>query len=285
MKTLFSIFKSFLPLVLAIVADCVLLFFGYRVDSFIILNRDVSNGQILYSISNSNLMIVVGICLLNILAIIQTVSNKSISHLVSAKIEKKFGRLEAHLINYDENTLPFDHLSAIEHEIGVREPSVSNEIWILTNNFAEKEDTGEGKELRNAIVSNIRTGVQYFYIIPPAAKEDFNQTCDKLRNNIRGNPAIPNDRFLFYEDDGLDFIPAPYYDIILYIKVGDPNGKRYADTPSKLYYCFSKETNSEYCYYQEISRTKKGEGEIWKNVMNKAVTYDHSKFTAVDLNK
>lgn len=280
-----SIIKSNLPLAFTLIADGVLLFLGYRIDSFIILRHYLNeNGEIIYEITNSSLMIVIGICFLNVLAIITSVSNRSVSHLMSTKMDDKFGRLEAHMVNYDANTLPFEHLSAIEHEIGTEKSDVSNEIWILTNNFAEKEDNPEGKELRDAIISNLKTGVCYFYIIPPAAESDFKQTCDKLRNGIKVGGNIPNDQFFFYIDKGLDFIPSPYYDIILYIKVGAPNGDRYAETTSKLFYCFSKMTDSEYCYYQEISRDKIGEKEIWEKMMKKAINYDHSIFTSVDLN-
>lgn len=287
-KKVLSLHKYF-PLFFAGCADVILLFLGYRVEDFTILKQSVSSaGDSIYYINNSNLMIVVAICLLNILAIVQSISNHAIYNQLqqldaSGIVSTKISRIEAHLVNYDERTIAFELLSSIENDIGLKEPSVNNEIWILTNNFEEKEDSSEGKELREAIISNLKTNVNYYYIIPDASKDEFTQLCDKLHKNIAENKTAIKGNFNYLVDERLDFIPSPLYDIILYIKVGTIGETRYADSDSKIYYCFSKETDSKNCFYQEISRNVSSENGIWKLMMDKVIHYDHSKFVSVEL--
>lgn len=255
--------------------DVVILIIGYKIDWFQILKSTVdSNGIVIYEISNSNLMIVIVTCIINVLAIYHLILTRSFNgQLVdidkSGHISEGIKKIEVHLMNYNSDTIAFEHLSAIELEVGLAKQEIHNEIWILTNNFEEKNDSEEGQELRDAIIANLSTNVDYYYVIPKSGVDEIEQLGEKLRAKI-GSRKISG-KFQYIVDDALDFIPTPYFDIIMYIKVGTGK-KEFAESSSQIYYCFSRSTESDDCFYQKVDSK-----DIWNKMTKRTQEYKEEK--------
>ena len=169
---------AWLPALIVGLADIILLFQGYRIESLEILSHEMLNQEtaenaisILYTVSNSNLMMVVGICIINVLAVAQTFFNLSYRTQLfdvdrNGEVREQLTKVERHLTDYDKHTIAFELLSEVESSIGAKNQKIHNEIWILTNNFEEAGTSEEAKQLRRAIISNLRTNVDYYYVIP-----------------------------------------------------------------------------------------------------------------------
>lgn len=265
-----KVFKIVLTAFLILV-DILVLFVGYKIDSFQILKSTTdANGFIAYEISNSNLLFVIALCLINVLTIYHTIVSQELRTQLektdkSGHVSEGIKKIEVHLLNYNSDTIAFAHLSAIEHEVGLNKQRIHNEIWILTNNFEEKNDTAEGKELRDAIIANLKTNVDYYYIIPSSRVDEIMQLRAKLRNQIGKQKT--NGKFVYIVDDALDFIPTPYFDIVMYIKVAEGE-ESFAESSSQIYYCFSRSTKSEDCFYQKVDNT-----EIWTKMIDRTKEY------------
>lgn len=253
---------------LTVVFNAIILFVGYKIDLFPILETTLQeNGSIMYSISNSNLMFIVTLCILNVIVIYHNIISDTIN-----EVNDGVKKVEVHLINYNGDSIKFEHLSAIEREIGVYNQNVHNEIWVLTNNFEEKEDTIEGEELRAAIISNLKTNVDYYYIVPNTCVQDILLIGEKLQKK-RITKKLTG-KFHYIVDDSLDFMPTPYYDIIIYLKFC-PGQSGWVETSSQIYYCFSRSTKSEDCLYQKIDRDK--DELTWNKIMEHTKKYKKEK--------
>ena len=251
------------------------MFIGYKIDSVQILKSSINeNGVASYEISNSNLMIVIAVCVINLLAIYHIILEQSLHNQLtgidkSGHLSEGIKKIEVHLMNYNSDTVAFEHLSAIELEVGLAKQKVHNEIWILTNSFEEKNDSKEGQELRDAIIENLKTNVDYYYVIPKSGVDEIEQLGEKLRSKI-GTRKI-NGKFQYIVDEALDFIPTPYFDIIMYIKVG-VGKKEFAESSSQIYYCFSRSTVSEDCFYQKVDSR-----DIWNKMVKRTKEYKEEK--------
>lgn len=267
--------RIFPTIVFIVIFNIIVLLIGYKIDSFQILKSFINDDDIVcYEISNSNLMIVIVICVINVLAIYHIIITQSLHNQLvgidkSGHLSEGIKKIEVHLMNYNSDTVAFEHLSAIELEVGLAKQEVHNEIWILTNNFEEKNDSKEGQELRDAIIANLRTNVDYYYVIPKSGVDEIEQLGEKLRSKI-GTKKI-NGKFQYIVDDALDFIPTPYFDIIMYIKVG-AGKKEFAESSSQIYYCFSRSTASEDCFYQKVDSR-----DIWNKMTKRTKEYKEEK--------
>lgn len=178
------------------------------------------------------------------------------------------GKIEAHLshylFNYDKESIAFSHLSAIEHEVGTTKPDTHNEIWVITNDFEENNDSNEVQELREAILSNLSTNVDYYYLVTESHEEEMKILAKKLSTDKAGRRIIGT--FNYFVNNSFDFIPTPYYDIILYIKYGPNND--YIESSSKFYYCFSRTPNDNIYFYQKVQ-----EKEVWNRLTNYVKKY------------
>lgn len=267
--------RFFSTVIFIFIFDVIVLFIGYKIDSFQILKSFTNeNNVVSYEISNSNLMIVIAICVINILAIYHIILNQSFHNQLtgidkSGHLSDGIKKIEVHLMNYNSDTVAFEHLSAIELEVGLAKQEVHNEIWILTNSFEEKNDSKEGQELRDAIIANLKTNVDYYYVVPKSCVDEIEQLGEKLRSKI-GTRKI-NGKFQYIVDEALDFIPTPYFDIIMYIKVG-AGKKEFAESSSQIYYCFSRSTESEDCFYQKVDNR-----DIWNKMVRRTKEYKEEK--------
>lgn len=280
-KVNYSRLKAFLPLIIVLLIDFALLLIGYKIDSFNILQYEIKEEQnsILYAISNSNLMIVMAICVINVLAIIQTVFNLSfISNLQEidkgGEVHQELTKVERHLTDYDKHSIAFELLSEVESSIGVKEQKVHNEIWILTNNFEEAGTSEEAKQLRNAIISNLCTNVDYYYVIPKSKEEVIKELGGKLHQEL--GRKKPNGTFKYIIDDALEFIPTPYFDIDMYLVKGIDD--EFIQDKSVIYYCFSRISESGDYFYRRVQK-ETNEIEIWKRMTEYTKHYkeEHSK--------
>ena len=256
--------------------NIIVLLVSYKIDSFKILKcTEDTNGTSFYEISNSNLMIVIVICVINVLAIYHIIISGT---LITICDEVK--KINFYFSNYDEGTISFKHLSEIELGVGLNNQNVHNEIWVVTNNFEEKNDSKEGQRLRDAIIANLKTNVDYYYVIPKSKIDEIEQLGDKLRSKIGTKPMIG--KFQYIIDDALDFIPIQYFDIIMYIKITDGE-KMYAESSSQIYYCFSKNSILENCFYQRVDNV-----EIWNKLIKQTRDYKEKRiqqFKAISFDK
>lgn len=267
--------RIFYTSIFTIAFNFIMLFLGYTTESFQILKWTVNqNGNVIYEIDNTHLMFVMAFCIVDVLIIYNLFLTEIISYQLNkidncGHISDVIKKIEVHLMNYNSDTIAFEHLSAIEFEVGLAKQEIHNEIWIITNNFEEKNDTMEGQELRNAIMENLKTNVDYYYVIPKSGIEEIEQLGEKLLYKI-GSKKI-NGKFNYIVDDALDFIPTPYFDIIMYIKVGIGR-KEYIESSSQIYYCFSKSIKSEECFYQKVDRQ-----DIWNKMIKHIEEYKKEK--------
>lgn len=184
-----------------------------------------------------------------------------------ASVSEGIKKVEAHLINYDSNSIEFNYLSAIEAEVGVSKQSIHNEIWVLTNNFEESNDSEEAIELRAAIKSNLMSNVDYYYVIPKSNRCDMQELARKLKNEL-GKRKV-NGSLKYITDDALDFIPAPYFDVVMYFKISVETG--HIDDSSEVYYCFSRNAlpnEEKRFFYQKVS-----ENEVMEKLKRKTQAY------------
>lgn len=234
---------------LTVVLNAIILYVGYIMDLFPILATTVKeDGTFTYAISNSNLMIVMTQVIFSVVIIYHSIISCAIS-----EVKEGVKKVEVHLNNYGSDSIKFEYLSAIELELGTHKQKIHNEIWILTNSFEENEDSREGKELRAAILSNLKTNVDYYYVVPESCIQSIKMLGEKLQSE-QGSKTLTG-KFHYIVDNTLNFIPTPYYDIIMYLKIG-PGQSGHAETSSQIYYCFSKSTESEDCLYLKIDRDK-----------------------------
>lgn len=274
-----QIFKS---IMLVVVIDIIAFFGGNYIGLFQILC--ISNDNI-YSIDNAKLIGVMALTFFNIITIYHNILKFMLNghrekivesvHQYVDKIDQEgkisegvvsvrsgLKKIEVHLINYDCNTIAFRNLSAIEAEIGISQQNIHNEIWVLTNNFEEIKSTPEGCELRNAIIANLSSRVDYYYIIPSLCEKEIKELGEKLKNDIHGPIS---GKFLYTVDDALDFMPTPYFDIIMYLKLSSSG---YREDVSQIYYCFSRNQSSNDCFYLRVI-----ESDIRKNMMDRTEEY------------
>lgn len=263
--------RTFITLSIVVLFDLIVLILGYRIDSFQILKGVLSaDGTLSYEVSNSNLMVVLAIFVINIFAVFHIIISATLSNQLneideSGHVREGLKKIEIHLMNYNKDTIAFSHLSAIEFEVGLSKEKIHNEIWILTNSFEEKNDSKEGQELRDAIIANLKTNVDYYYVVPKSSVEDIKQLGEKLR--VALNDDIIIGEFLYIVDEALDFIPTPYFDIIMYFKMSEGSSE-YIETSSQIYYCFSRSTDPEDCFYQKVD-----ESEIWTKMTRRTKEY------------
>lgn len=218
-------------------------------DLFPILATTIKeDGTYIYTISNSNLMIVMTQVIFSVIIIYHSIVSCAIS-----EIKEGVKKVEVHLINYESDSIKFEYLSAIELKLGTHKQKIHNEIWILTNSFEENEDSSEGKELRAAILANLKTNVDYYYVVPESCIQSIKVLGEKLQSEQGSKKLTGN--FYYIVDNTLNFIPTPYYDIIMYLKIG-PGQSGHAETSSQIYYCFSRSTESKDCFYLKIDRDR-----------------------------
>lgn len=255
-----------------VVLNAIILFVGYIMDLFPILATTIKeDGTFTYTISNSNLMFVITQVILSVVIIYHSVISCAIS-----EVKEGVKKVEAHLINYGSDSIKFEYLSAIELELGTHKQTIHNEIWILTDSFEEIEDSNEGKELRAAILANLKTNVDYYYVVPGSCIQSIMILGEKLKSELGAKKITGTFRYVI--DNTLNFIPTPYYDIIMYLKIG-PGQSGHAETSSQIYYCFSKSTESQDCLYLKIDRDK--DEDTWKKLTEYVSEYkkeNESKF-------
>lgn len=272
-----------LSVVLIVVIDIIVFLGGNYIGLFQILS--ISNDNI-YSVDNAKLIGVVALTFFNIITIYHNILKFMLNgqrekivesvHQYVDKIDQEgeiregvvsvrsgLKKIEVHLINYDCNTIAFRNLSAIEAEIGILQQNIHNEVWVLTNNFEEVKSTPEGCKLRNAIIANLSSQVDYYYIIPSSCEKEIKELGEKLKNDINVRPI--SGKFLYIVDDALDFIPTPYFDIIMYLKLSNSG---YREDVSQIYYCFSRKQSSDDCFYLQVI-----ESDIRKNMMDRTEEY------------
>jgi hypothetical protein len=176
-------------------------------------------------------------------------------------------KIEAHLINYDPDSIEFSYLSAIETEVGANKKEVHNEIWVLTNDFEECNESDEAIELRKAILNNLKNNVDYYYVIPKDSLTEMEELINKLTKDLDETSVTGS--FNYIPDDALDFIPAPYFDIVMYFRLGMTDGFR--DKSSEVYYCFSrKEMQKEEAryFYRKVN-----EDAVMRKLKDKTLKY------------
>ena len=241
--------RIFTTVLLTVVLNAIILYVGYIMDLFPILATTIKeDGTYIYTISNSNLMIVMTQVIFSVIIIYHSIVSCAIS-----EIKEGVKKVEVHLINYESDSIKFEYLSAIELKLGTHKQKIHNEIWILTNSFEENEDSSEGKELRAAILANLKTNVDYYYVVPESCIQSIKVLGEKLQSEQGSKKLTGN--FYYIVDNTLNFIPTPYYDIIMYLKIG-PGQSGHAETSSQIYYCFSRSTESKDCFYLKIDRDR-----------------------------
>lgn len=251
-----------------VVLNAIILCVGYILDLFPVLAITIEgDGTFTYTISNLNLMIVITQVVASVLIIYHGIISCAIS-----EVKEEIKKVEVHLINYGSDSIKFEYLSAIEHEIGTHKQKIHNEIWILTDSFEENEDSNEGKELRAAILSNLRTNVDYYYVVPESCIQSIMILGEKLKSE-QGAKKLTG-KFRYIVDNTLNFIPTPYYDIIMYLKIG-PGQSGHAETSSQIYYCFSRSTESQDCLYLKIDRDK--DEDTWRKLVEYVSEYKKEK--------
>lgn len=269
--------------VLIFAVDIIAFLLGNYIGLFQVLTIS-STG--IYSVDNAKLIGVIALTFFNIIAIYHNILKftidgqrtkivESVHQYVNTidqegKISKGvvsvrngLKKIEVHLINYDCNTIAFSNLSAIEAEIGLSEQNIHNEIWVLTNNFEEAKSTQEGCELRAAIIANLNNQVDYYYIIPSSCQKEIEELGEKLKSDIKTHTI--SGKFLYIVDDALDFIPTPYFDIIMYLKLSSSG---YKEDASQIFYCFSRNKSSDDCFYLQVI-----EADIRKSMMDRSEKY------------
>lgn len=252
----------------AVVLNVIILFIGYRMDNFPILATTIKDdGTFTYTISNSNLMIVMTQAISSVVIIYHSIVSCAIN-----EVKEGVKKVEVHLINYGSDSIKFEYLSAIELELGTHKQKIHNEIWILTNSFEENEDSSEGKELRAAILANLKTNVDYYYVVPESCIQSIKILGEKLHSE-QGSRKLTG-KFRYIVDNTLNFIPTPYYDIIMYLKIG-PGQSGHTETSSQIYYCFSRSTESKDCLYLKIDRDK--DEDTWKKLTEYVPEYKKVK--------
>lgn len=253
---------------LTVALNAIILYVGYIMDLFPILATTINEDRTFtYTISNSNLMIVMTQVIFSVVIIYHSIISCAIS-----EVKEGVKKVEVHLINYGSESIKFEYLSAIELELGTHKQKIHNEIWILTDSFEENEDSNEGKELRTAILANLKTNVDYYYVIPESCIQSIKILGEKLQSE-QGTRKLTG-RFRYIVDNTLNFIPTPYYDIILYLKIG-PGQSGHAETSSQIYYCFSRSTESKDCLYLKIDRDK--DEDTWKKLTEYVSEYKKEK--------
>ena len=277
--------------------DCGVFFLGNNLEIFHILQ--VTNNE--YSINYGRYACFLGFVGYNILTIYHIFVKNAVRAIVSffdqnAKVREDIGsvrkdigfarkdigsvregikKVEAHLINYDSNSIEFNYLSAIEAEVGVSKQSIHNEIWVLTNNFEESNDSEEAIELRTAIKNNLMSNVDYYYVIPKSHITDMNELVRKVKSEL--GYARPNGSLKYITDDALDFIPTAYFDVVMYFKITVETGR--IDDSSEVYYCFSRMSNipkkDEQFFYQKVK-----EKEIMDKLKKRTQEYKIEKLSS-----
>lgn len=234
--------------VVVAIFNITLVILGLCLDWLQILKFDGEHEQ--YYIDNTSLALLLLSVIVEIFSVYHIFHIKSIEGQLKrldeeGKTVSGLGKVEAHLINFNLDSVEFEYLSAIENEIGTHENAVQNEIWVITNNFEEGNDSLEGKELRNAIISNLKHNVSYYYIVPSALEDKMILLLEKIKNELKGNYT---GKLKYIKDDALNFIPTPYFDIILYLK----KKKDIIENSSTICYCFSQRNASNKYYYSRV---------------------------------
>lgn len=280
---------DFVVTIVIILFNALFFIFGVLADWFDVLVYDQATN--IYSINNSSLAIVVTSIMVEVLAIYHGASRNLFSEIINTadqqgQINEGVRKIEAHLINYDRNTIEFNYLSAIESEVGISTKKIRNEIWVISNDFEEASDTPEGEELINAIINNLKTNVDYYYIIPSHCEREMKILCSKLKKRLsskRKTTTSSFGNFRYILDPALDFIPTSYFDIIMYHKLTrverlpdeddlsdseDSSQQYYAERSSQIYYCFSRINESDEYFYCKVE-----ERDIWERMVNYAHDY------------
>ena len=234
------------------VIDIGIFVIGLLTEKFVILAFDGEK----YIVNNSALMIVIALVLVGVLTIYHGCNRFLVSEIIErvdefGKVHEGVNQIEAHLVNYDRDTIEFNFLTAIESKLGANKKSIQNEIWVLTNNFEENGDSDNAKHLREAIVNNLRNNVTYYYLIPKVCLDELMLLCDKLIEMSETTELMGS--FKYFDDDTLDFIPTEYFDILLYLKRTNSNNGPYAENSSQMYYCFSRINPDDKYYYLRVS--------------------------------
>lgn len=234
--------KNTIITLIVLIADLIGFGFSYSSGFLNILKQNDES----YYIDNNILGLFIALTMIAVLSLYHTLHNLTTdiqldqaSYKVETSINEQLGRVEAHLINYGEQSIEFNYLSSIENDIGANNSLINNEIWVITNDFEEQNDTPDGIKCRNAILSNLTSNVFYYYIVPQAKREDMEHLCFKIKETLNDNFS---GNFYYIFDDALDFIPAEYFDIVLYLKKGK-DGKFVEKSDSIMCYCFSKKSD------------------------------------------
>lgn len=264
-----------LPLIVVFIVDIAVFIISTKIDILRILEKRTDG---VYSVSNSSLIIIVGMTIITAIEIIQAFTNYSMRCQYedidnNGHVQEEIHRVESHLINFDRNTIPFEDLSDVELSVGFKNKNVKNEIWILTNNFEEADtESIEAKELRKAIVSNLKTNVDYYYVIPSNCEKTIKTLSEILHAEIGKNKITG--KFSYIIDDALEFIPTPYFDIDLYL-VSEVYENKFAPSSSVIYYCFSRTNKNGEYFYHKVEKDSEGQ-EIWNRMTNYVKTYKES---------
>ncbi len=269
------VMRSLIRIAFITLFNLISIFAGYKLEVFKLLQNLINeNGAIYYEISISNFLIIITWVIVNTLSIYYGITTELFwvrfsQREANGALFEGLNRIEDHLINFDHDSIPFEKLADIERRIGATNRKISNEIWILTNNIEECHDSEEGRHLRQAIISNLKTNVNYYYVIPQSAVEDIEQLSTKLRSKTKREQTSGTFRYIV--DDALDFIPTPYFDIVMYLKM-TPGMADTIESSSEIYYCFSQETTSTECYYQAVK-----DRAIWLKMREYIKKYKNSK--------
>lgn len=267
---------SLIGLALLIIIDILTFVLGNSLQVFDIL-KVTEEG--LYRINYSGLALFLAFVGYNVLTIYHIVVKNAIYSIVNffdtngtvkknvKTVTEGLKKIEAHLINYDSDSIEFSYLSAIETEVGANKKEVHNEIWVLTNDFEECNESDEAIELREAILNNLKNNVDYYYVIPKDSLTEMEELIRKLTKDTDITSVTGS--FNYIPDDALDFIPAPYFDIVMYFRLGETDG--FIDKSSEVYYCFSrKEMHKEEAryFYRKVN-----EDAVMKKLKDKTQKY------------
>lgn len=268
-----NIIKLNTIITLAVFAVDVLGFaFSYFTGHFNIL---IYNTEEKYYYIDTNLLgIFVAMTMIAVLSLYHTLHNlttdiqvNQASKKAETKITEQLGRVEAHLINYGEKAIEYKYLSSIENDIGANDTLINNEIWVITNDFEEQNDTPDGINCRNAIVSNLYSNVLYYYIVPQTKREDMEHLCFKIKDALTSQYS---GKFYYIFDDVLDFIPAEYFDIVIYLKK-DKSGKFIEKSESIVCYCFSKRSDN---YFYTMVEDENIRNQMFEYIKNYRVNHN-----------
>lgn len=263
--------KNTIITIIVLIVDLIVFVFGYSSGYFNILRQ---NAKSIYYIDNNSLGLFIALTMIAVLSLYHTLHNLTTdiqmdqaSKKVETSISEQLGRVEAHLINYGEQSIEYNYLSSIENDIGANNSLINNEIWVITNDFEEQNDTSDGIKCRNAIISNLKSNVFYYYIVPQTKREDMEHLCFKIKETLADNYS---GKFYYIFDDALDFIPTEYFDIVLYLKKGT-DGKFVEKSDSIMCYCFSKKSDK---YFYTMVENENIRNQMFEYIKNYQVSHN-----------